>query len=129
MYSIHYTATMKNKNILILIISFIILLVACSALSMSAVASNYRYTWVAMNPWNGVEGIAFTVGYAYRQNRQYADYNRLTPRNLVAALRSYSPDLHQIIFIRKSIHHSCTLINSFVLCKFATSKNDRDRVI
>ena len=45
---------MKNKNILILIISFIILLVACSALSMSAVASN---------PWNGVEGIAFTVGY------------------------------------------------------------------
>ena len=63
MYSIHYTATMKNKNILILIISFIILLVACSALSMSAVASNYRYTWVAMNPWNGVEGIAFTVGY------------------------------------------------------------------
>ena len=59
----HYTATMKNKNILILIISFIILLVACSALSMSAVASNYRYTWVAMNPWNGVEGIAFTVGY------------------------------------------------------------------
>ena len=98
---------MKNKNILILIISFIILLVACSALSMSAVASNYRYTWVAM----------------------YADYNRLTPRNLVAALRSYSPDLHQIIFIRKSIHHSCTLINSFVLCKFATSKNDRDRVI
>lgn len=63
MYSIHYTATMKNKNILILIISFIILLVACSALSMSAVASNYRYTWVAMNPWNGVESIAFTVGY------------------------------------------------------------------
>ena len=60
MYSIHYTAIMKNKNILILIISFIILLVACSALSMSAVAS---YTWVAMNPWNGVEGIAFTVGY------------------------------------------------------------------
>ena len=59
MYSIHYTATMKNKNILILIISFIILLVACSAL----LASNYRYTWVAMNPWNGVEGIAFTVGY------------------------------------------------------------------
>ena len=63
LYSIHYTAIMKNKNILILIIPFIILLVACSALSMSAVASNYRYTWVAMNPWNGVEGIAFTVGY------------------------------------------------------------------
>ena len=54
---------MKNKNILILIISFIILLVACSALSMSAVASNFRNTWVAMNPWNGVEVIAFSVGY------------------------------------------------------------------
>ena len=127
MYSIHYTATMKNKNILILIISFIILLVACSALSMSAVASNYRYTWVAMNPWNGVEGIAFTVGYFLHTGKTVSML--ITPRNLVAALRSYSPDLHQIIFIRKSIHHSCTLINSFVLCKFATSKNDRDRVI
>ena len=54
---------MKNINILILIISFVILVLACSALSMSSVASNYRFTWVAMNPWNGVEGIAFTVGY------------------------------------------------------------------
>lgn len=57
---------MKNINILILIISFIILVLACSALSMSSVASNYRFTWVAMNPWNGVEGIAFTVGYFLR---------------------------------------------------------------
>lgn len=54
---------MKNINILILVISFLILVLACSALSMSSVASNYRFTWVAMNPWNGVEGIAFTVGY------------------------------------------------------------------
>lgn len=54
---------MKKINIIILVISFIILVLACSALSMSAVASNYRYTWVAMNPWNGVEGIAFSVGY------------------------------------------------------------------
>ena len=54
---------MKNINIPILIISFIILVIACSLLSMSSVASNYRYTWVAINPWNGVEGIAFTVGY------------------------------------------------------------------
>ena len=52
---------MKKINILFLIISFIILVIACSALSMSAVASNYRYTWIAMNPWNGVEGIAFTI--------------------------------------------------------------------
>lgn len=54
---------MKKINIIILVISFVILVLACSALSMSAVASNYRYTWVAMNPWNGVEGIAFSVGY------------------------------------------------------------------
>lgn len=54
---------MKNINKLILIISFLILVLACSALSMSSIASNYRYTWVAMNPWNGVEGIAFSVGY------------------------------------------------------------------
>ncbi|MEG0794952.1 MAG: hypothetical protein RR397_00395 [Odoribacter sp.] len=54
---------MKNINKLILAISFIILLIACSALSMSAVAGEYRFTWVAMNPWNGVEGIAFTIGY------------------------------------------------------------------
>lgn len=54
---------MKKINILFLIISFIILVIACSALSMSAVASNYRYTWIAMNPWNGIEGIAFTIGY------------------------------------------------------------------
>lgn len=57
------TDFMKNINIPILIISFIIVVIACSALSMSAVASNYRFTLVAMNPWNGVEGIAFTVGY------------------------------------------------------------------
>lgn len=54
---------MRNINITILVTSFIILVLACSALSMSAVASNYRFTWVAMNPWNGVEGIAFTIGH------------------------------------------------------------------
>lgn len=60
---------MKKINIIILAISFVILVLACSALSMSAVASNYRYTWVAMNPWNGVEGIAFTVGYFLRTDK------------------------------------------------------------
>lgn len=54
---------MKTTNIWFLIISFILLTMACSALSMSSVASNYRFTPVAMNPWNGVEGIAFTIGY------------------------------------------------------------------
>lgn len=54
---------MKKINLLFLILSLIILIIACSALSMSSVASNYRFTWVAMNPWNGIEGIAFTIGY------------------------------------------------------------------
>lgn len=54
---------MKNVNKLVLLLSFLLVVAACSLLSMSAVASNYRYTLVAMNPWNGVEGIAFTVGY------------------------------------------------------------------
>lgn len=57
---------MKRINILFLFLSFLILVIACSLLSMSAVATEYRYTWVAMNPWNGVEGIAFTVGYFLR---------------------------------------------------------------
>ncbi len=52
---------MKNIHIPILIISFILLLILCSALSMFSVTSTYRFTWVAMNPWNGVEGIAFTI--------------------------------------------------------------------
>lgn len=52
---------MKNIRIPILVISFIILVMACSALSMSVVHSDYRFTWNAVNPWNGVEGMAFTV--------------------------------------------------------------------
>lgn len=46
---------------LFLILSFVILVAACSALSMSAVGKEYRFTLVAMNPWNGVEGIAYTI--------------------------------------------------------------------
>ncbi len=46
-----------------MVISFLLLVLICSALSMSSVASNYRFTPAAMNPWNGVEGIAFTIGY------------------------------------------------------------------
>lgn len=52
---------MKRTNILILLISFLLTVMACSALSMSAVVREYRFTWVAMNPWNGVEGISLTV--------------------------------------------------------------------
>ena len=46
-----------------LILSFLVVIIVCSALSMSSVAENYRWTLVAMNPWNGVEGMAFTVSY------------------------------------------------------------------
>lgn len=54
---------MKNIHLPILIISFLLLVLGCSALSMSAAPGNYRFTWAGMNPWNGVEGIAFSVGY------------------------------------------------------------------
>lgn len=57
---------MKRIDKRYLLFSFLLLVIACSLLSMSAVATEYRYTWVAMNPWNGVEGIAFTVGYFLR---------------------------------------------------------------
>lgn len=44
-----------------LILSLLTLIIACSLLSMTSVGKDYRFTWVAMNPWNGVEGIAYTV--------------------------------------------------------------------
>lgn len=54
---------MKKINKLALGISLLVLIIACSALSMTSVAENHRFTWDGMNPWNGVEGMAFTVGY------------------------------------------------------------------
>ena len=60
---------MRKINICFLIISFILLVIACSALSMSAVASNDRFTIAAMNPWEGVEGIAFTISYFLHTDR------------------------------------------------------------
>lgn len=48
-------------NKLALILSLLTLLVLCSLLSMTSVSKEYRFTWVVMNPWNGVEGIAYTV--------------------------------------------------------------------
>lgn len=53
---------MKHVHLPILILSFLILVLACSAISMSAVDRAYRFTWTTLNPWNGVEGIAFTLG-------------------------------------------------------------------
>ena len=54
---------MKHIDKLSLGLSLLTLIIACSLLSMFSVAKEYRFTWVAMNPWNGVEGIAFTVNH------------------------------------------------------------------
>lgn len=50
-------------NKLALILSLLTLIIACSLLSMFSVGKDYRFTWVVMNPWKGVEGIAYTVGH------------------------------------------------------------------
>lgn len=54
---------MKNLNKIALITSFLVLLVAFSVLSMTSVPQELRYTWKGLNPWNGVEGLAFTIRY------------------------------------------------------------------
>jgi hypothetical protein len=46
-----------------LIISFIVLVIFCSAISVSSMAENQRWTLAAINPWNGVAGLAFVVNY------------------------------------------------------------------
>lgn len=46
-----------------LIISFIVLVIFCSAISVSSTAENQRWTLAAINPWNGVSGLAFVVNY------------------------------------------------------------------
>lgn len=44
-------------------LSLIVLIVAFSALSVSSMPQEFRYTWTGLNPWNGVEGLAFTIRY------------------------------------------------------------------
>ena len=60
---------MKKINILTLTISFLLVVLLCSAMSMSAVADNYRWSLVAMNPWNGVEGMSFTISYFLKTDK------------------------------------------------------------
>lgn len=88
---------MKKINRTALLLSFAVLTIACTGLSMSAVGTEHRWTLVAMNPWNGVEGIAFTISYFLRTGggitytitcgllaviwwRLYALFNRIKPR-------------------------------------------------
>lgn len=54
---------MKHFNKYALLYSFIILVIALSAFSMSAAPSNMRLTWDGINPWNGIRSFAFTIGY------------------------------------------------------------------
>ena len=61
---------MKNINPYILLLSLLCVAAMCSAISMSAVAENYRWTMVAINPWNGVEGMAFTIGYMLKADKE-----------------------------------------------------------
>lgn len=44
-------------------ISLLLLVVAFGVLSMTSVPRELRYTWTGINPWNGIEGLAFTVRY------------------------------------------------------------------
>ncbi len=54
---------MKNIHIPAFILSTVILIAAFSALSATSMPENLRLTWTGLNPWNGVEGLAFTVCY------------------------------------------------------------------
>lgn len=54
---------MKKINKLALLLSFVVLAVAFGILSMTSMPEELRYSWQGINPWNGVEGVAFTVSY------------------------------------------------------------------
>lgn len=54
---------MKHINKPALFISLIVLVIAFGILSMTSVPQEYRYTWTGINPWNGIEGLAFTIRY------------------------------------------------------------------
>lgn len=52
---------MNRINKIAFFVSLIVLIVAFSLLSMSSMPKEFRYTWIGLNPWNGIEGLAFTV--------------------------------------------------------------------
>ncbi len=54
---------MKNINKAAFLISFVTLMIACSLLSMIAASQEYRFTPAVINPWSGIEGIAYTIKY------------------------------------------------------------------
>lgn len=54
---------MNRINKIAFFVSLIVLVVAFSLLSMSSMPKEFRYTWIGLNPRNGIEGLAFTVRY------------------------------------------------------------------
>lgn len=80
---------MKNINKTAFIVSLLVLIAAFSVLSMTSMPEEFRYTWVGLNPWNGVEGLAFTVRYFLHTS--------------VAALCYFSPDLALRICLEFSV--------------------------
>lgn len=57
---------MKKVNKPVLIVTLGLLVISASAISISSTATNLRCTFDAINPWNGVEAIAFVVSYFLR---------------------------------------------------------------
>lgn len=57
---------MRKRNILPFSIALVLVLVAFSALSISSVAENNRWTLASINPWNGVEAVAYVISYFSR---------------------------------------------------------------
>lgn len=54
---------MKRLHLKFALISFVLVMVACAALSITAAAENDRWAAESVNPLNGIESIAFVVSY------------------------------------------------------------------
>lgn len=96
---------MKNINKTAFIVSLLVLIAAFSVLSMTSMPEEFRYTWVGLNPWNGVEGLAFTVRYFLHTSVTvtYYYYGSFAISDLVAALCYFSPDLALRICLEFSV--------------------------
>lgn len=57
---------MKHLNRIPLLVSFLLVTVACSGLSISSVAQNHKWALESINPLNGIELMAFVVSYFLR---------------------------------------------------------------
>lgn len=95
---------MKNINKTAFIVSLLVLIAAFSVLSMTSMPEEFRYTWVGLNPWNGVEGLAFTPLFlTYQCGGDLYYYGGFAISDLVAALCYFSPDLALRICLEFSV--------------------------